>query len=349
MGTTKTFLQNASTRHAIFVQRFAGGQIKEIQSLLDRIRKVALGRIRSKQLTDMSRKQQLALVKEIDDLTVALYDKMGKKLLGNMQEFGNYEADFSARMFTKGTNTDFVTPSTAIIEAAIATTPIKMTNETLTIEGALKQFSKQKRKQIATVIKDGVVAGRTNDDISRDLEFVTRKIQQNHANALIRTITNQVSTVARGVTLEENSDIIKGYQWVSTLDGSTTATCQSLDGKVFRGTKGPRPPIHWGCRSTIIPVVKKEFSISNKIKSERPSVGDEGVETVPGQSTYNSWLKKQSKEFQDEVLGETKGALYREGGLSVGSFVDHNFEPLTLQQLRRKEPAAFKKAGLDDE
>jgi len=348
MATTRTFLQNASTRHAIFIGRFAGSQLKEMLPFIERIRRTTLARLSQENVTELNKRKFTALLKELDGTMAEIYDKMGKKLSKNMKDFADYEADFSARMFTKATNTDFTTPASATIEAAVFSRPIEFTTGTVSIEAALREFSKKKRKQMINVIKDGVVAGRTSDEIIRDVNFVNKRIQRNHTAALVRTVTNQISTAARQVTLDDNEDIIEGVEWVSTLDGRTTHTCQALDGQKFPEKSGPRPPVHWGCRSTVIPTVKEEFSVKKDIDTERPAVGDDGAETVKGTTTYNSWLKKQPSSFQDEVLGVDKGKLYREGGLSVRQFVDKNFEPLTLEQLKRKEPLAFERAGLDD-
>ena len=348
MSTSRTFLQNASTRHAIFVGRFAGSQIKEVIPFLERIRRTTISRLAQENITEINKSRLTALTKELDEAMIEAYDKMGKKLTENMKQFADYEADFSARMFTKATKADFTVPNGKTIEAAVFSNPIALTTDSISIEAALAQFSKQKRKQMINVIKDGIIAGRTSDEVVKDIDFVSKKIQRNHAAALVRTVTNHVSTAARQATVDDNQDVVEGVEWVSTLDGRTTHTCQSLDGKVFAENKGPRPPLHWGCRSTVIPKVKKEFSVVDKIKTERPAVGGGGAETVSGKTTYNSWLKKQSAQFQDEVLGSGKGKLFREGGLSVNQFVDANFQPLTLEQLRRKEPLAFEKAGLDD-
>lgn len=348
MASTRTFLQNASTRHAIFVSRFIGSQRKKILPFLERVRKATIARLRKKDVSTMSKARLKALLKDIDGKVAAIHDEMAKKITKNVTAFAEYEADFSARMFTTGTNTDFTTPSDVAIHAAVFDSPLLLTDDALTIESALRQFSKKKRGELVRTIKDGVIAGRTNNDIIQDINTVA-SVQRNHASALVTTITNHVSTAARGMTLEENDDLVKGYEWVSTLDGSTTSTCQSLDGRKFPKNATTRPPIHWGCRSTIIPIVKKKYSVLDKITKERPAVGAGGVETVKGNTTYNSWLKKQPKSFQDDVLGKAKGKLFREGGLPVKAFVDHNFEPLTLEQLKRKEPAAFDKAGLDEE
>jgi hypothetical protein len=83
------------------------------------------------------------------------------------------------------------------------------------------------------------------------------------------------------------------------------------------------------------------------IDNQRPAVGADGPEQdVSAKMDYQSWLKTQPNAFIDEVLGATKGALFRDGGLTLDKFVDHNYQPLTLEQLKKAEPKAFDKAGL---
>lgn len=67
---------------------------------------------------------------------------------------------------------------------------------------------------------------------------------------------------------------------------------------------------------------------------------------VSEKETYQSWLGKQSAAFQDDVLGPTKGKLFREGGVTLDRFVDRNGASLTIDQLRAKEAPAFKRAGV---
>lgn len=67
---------------------------------------------------------------------------------------------------------------------------------------------------------------------------------------------------------------------------------------------------------------------------------------VPDDMTYQDWLKKQPVERQDDILGKTKGQLFRKGGLTLERFVDRNGRELNLAELRAKNAAAFAKAGL---
>ena len=349
MASTRTFLINASTRHAIYVQRLAGSQLKDVYASLDRIKSETIKKLSKQNITKITKSSLNKKLKDLDKKLESIYAELHNKVIKHADEFAAYEADFSARMFTKATEVSFSVPASSTINAAVKLTPMKMIGADITIEQALKKFTRKKRQQLATTIKDGVIAGQTDADIISSIATATNKLQRQQIASLVRTVTNHVSTVARDAVMKDNEDIVKGYEWVSTLDGGTTQTCQALDGQVFSKRSTTKPPQHWGCRSTIIPVVKKKYSVSDKITKERPAIGSGGVETVKGTTNYNSWLKKQSKSFQIDVLGKNKAKLFREGGLQLKQFVDHNYKPLTLKQLKRREPLSFAKAGLDDE
>lgn len=52
---------------------------------------------------------------------------------------------------------------------------------------------------------------------------------------------------------------------------------------------------------------------------------------------YYDWLKRQPASYQDEVLGKTKGMIFRNSGIDAETFrkisVDHMGRPLTLDEL----------------
>ena len=67
---------------------------------------------------------------------------------------------------------------------------------------------------------------------------------------------------------------------------------------------------------------------------------------VPGDMNYAEWLAKKPAAFQDEVLGATRGRLFREGKMPLTSFVNNAGREYTLDDLRKRDAAAFKRAGL---
>jgi SPP1 gp7 family putative phage head morphogenesis protein len=126
----------------------------------------------------------------------------------------------------------------------------------------------------------------------------------------------------------DSAESVAAVQWIATLDSATCPRCAALDGEVFPIGEGPRPPLHIGCegRCTTIGV----------IHGERPA------RTI----TYPKWLASQPAAVQDDVLGRTRGRLFRSGELTVDRFVDSQNRVLNLDALRAREPDAFEAAGL---
>lgn len=95
------------------------------------------------------------------------------------------------------------------------------------------------------------------------------------------------------------------------------------------------PPLHHGCRSVRAPIVKQQYSVTDK-SGQRASRGPDGGQPVDARTTYNSWLNRQPAEFQDDVLGPKRAKLLREG-VSVDRFTDDSGRVLSLDQLRERE------------
>ncbi len=147
---------------------------------------------------------------------------------------------------------------------------------------------------------------------------------------------NHISSQAREITFAGNEDIIKGVQWVSTLDARTTEICMSLDGQVFSIGEGPRPPAHVGCRSSIIPVLKSWKELGINLKEAPPGTRASMDGQVADTVTYPDWLKDQPASVQDEALGPARAELFRDG-VPIERFVDDRFNPLTLDQIKTRE------------
>ncbi len=213
------------------------------------------------------------------------------------------------------------------------------------LRGWWKKLDRAKRSGISEQIQIGIAEGETNAQIIRRLagtksgafmDGAFGKMRRNVA-AVTQTATQHVAAQAREMTYKENDDIIKGVQIVATLDSRTTEICMSEDGKVYPVEEGPRPPFHWNCRTTTIPVLKsfKElgFNAPDLPAATRASVDGQ----VPARQTYQGWLRGQPAAVQDDALGPVKGRLFRKHKLEVTSFVDDRRRTLTIDQLRVKE------------
>lgn len=210
---------------------------------------------------------------------------------------------------------------------------------------------------------------------------VTQITRQN-AEAITRTAVNHFGNQAREAYFFENQDIFSKEIYTATLDGRTTPVCRSLDGERFPVAEGPIPPLHFNCRSIRVaeiveeaigmrpakPVVEKRILNTYTSKNQLGRVkfradlpyGFKGdydkfrsqtlramTGRVPAKVTYQTWLQTQSVTFQDDILGPTRGQLFRKGKITLKRFVNRTGENYTLAELADREAKAFIAAGLD--
>jgi SPP1 gp7 family putative phage head morphogenesis protein len=344
--SANTFLIDAATRHQVFVQRFAGGEANAAIDQLKRLENIVLGRL-ARETTQFQGSRLTIMLNDIRGIMDRFYLDFGNEVVQRTLDFSIGEAEFSTEMLNQVTQVQMQLPASSQLEQAVLregmATPVGPSS--VSIEDALSEFGTKKTSRVLNLVNDGVLLGDTNQQIIRNVAQEMETRQRRHAEALVRTITNHASSQAREAVYRENAGILEGYEWVATLDSRTTLICAGRDGRVYPVGGGPLPPAHWGCRSTTIPVVRDEFAIPG-LKGDRPAKGADGAEQVSGASTYGGWLRKQPAEFQDEVLGETRGKLFRTGSLTIDKFRDETGRTYNLEQLRQLQPMAFQKANL---
>lgn len=135
---------------------------------------------------------------------------------------------------------------------------------------------------------------------------------------------------------------------VYIANGLIVHNCQARDGK--RYTPITHQPIghdypwlggpgraHWGCRSTSVAITKSWKELSGADVPEfSPATRASMDGQIPAEQVYSEWLKRQSAARQDEILGDTRGAMMRSGGLAWDQMFDRRGKWLTLEQLRER-------------
>lgn len=215
----------------------------------------------------------------------------------------------------------------------------------------------------------------------RGVDGITQ-ITRRNAAAITRTMVNHFSNQAKRLFYTANKGVFERELYVATLDSRTTPICRSLDGETFPVGEGPVPPLHFACRSVRVAVLDdgpigqrptksstdrmllREYTEANGLPrvSSRGALprGHRGLfddfsrrrvreltGVVPAKVDYETFLRRQSVDFQNEVLGVTKARLFRRGGLSLDKFVNRQGDELTLRQLAQSDASAFRAAGLD--
>lgn len=353
-------LPDAMLQHQVLVQRLSASEVRKFTPFLVAMDAEIRKRLSGDDLTTFQRAQLGQLLGNLDGALQAIQTKFQNQLNADLLPFANHEAAFSATALENViTGVSFAVPSSTQLHAAITSRPLSFRGPDggKVLDAFVKDWSKKERDTITGVIRRGVVEGKTNSQMVREIRG-TRALKYNdgvlavtdrHARAVVQTAVAHVSTVARQETFQANADIVKGVEWLATLDSHVCPVCASLDHRTFALDKGPRPPIHPNDRCTTTPVLADKYQKLMQ-GATRPAVVNGKVEHVPASESFYDWLKRQPVSFQEQAIGVARAKLLRDGGLSAKRFaelqLDRNFQPLTLAELREIEPLAFKRAGL---
>ena len=327
------------TRHQIFIQRLAGGQVNQAGIELEKL----ISEVERKLQGDLTEFQQFRYQRILDDLKLyaaEVYREIGVSTEDFANDFIQYESEFSTAAFSQATGVDFDLPNPVQLRSAYLTDVMALQpgKSAKSFGQLISSFGQQAQGQFLQVLRDGFALGRTSPQIVNDIKDHV-SLKKDQVKTLIRTGTNHLAVEARNETLKENADILEGYQWVATLDSRTTFICMSRDGLIYpisdNPERSPKPPAHFGCRSTIVPKVKKEFELD--VEGQRGAVGSSGRGVVSAKLNYEQWLRKQSKEFQVEVLGKERQRLFAQQRLPLSRFIDSDGRTLTLQELRDRD------------
>ena len=329
------YLLDAGIKHQIYVQRYAGGQVKDLVKYLDDAQAEILRQLKTvKSLAEsrtLNRKLNRIVQLQQEGLT-----KLSAELTSKTMDFAEYEAEFAVRTMNTAAAAAVTLPASEQLRALVTQRPMQLavsgkagsTVQNVTLDQAARQFAGDKASEIRRVIQTGVVEGSTVQSLTRDIVSVTNR-HKRQAETLVRTSVNHISSEARSAVNQANDDILKGEEWVAVLDSRTTIGCATLDGKILGFNEPPFTPRHWGCRSVRVPVLDDRFQ-EGGLEGTRASIDG----PVSAKRTYSGWLKDQSPEFQDQMLGKERGKLFRSGKIKLDQFVDENYNPVSLEQLR---------------
>jgi SPP1 gp7 family putative phage head morphogenesis protein len=264
----------------------------------------------------------------------------------SVKEFSTSQLTFHSDNLYKETK-DFYKiskPRTKELLAEIAGPTIKGTKS---LKGNVKNISAGELVRIQSKVKSGLAKGRSQNEIISDV-MKTTKITEIQAKTLTRTAITSTQTAALKKVADGNSDLIKGFMFTAILDSRTSPICSHHNGKIYDiNDKRFVPPLHWNCRSSLIPVLKSKEELlnidSSKIKKNnlKKKKEDQLTGQAPRRETFGSWLKRQSMDIQTKMLGsETAANLFRQGRLKAEQFVTQKGKALSIQALRNRAAQA---------
>ena len=361
---------DAYVRHELDIQRFA-------VSTSNKFRAENISKVENAYATILAQFDDVNNLTEARKLATTLANKTSEVLESEIAAIG-VELELFTESETNWNKNTLSIVIGETVSAALPETVLRRSGQHImsggqTVNEFLASTVESNKKLAKQAIFAGWQEGRTNAQIRKDIigskqfRFMDGNLQKVRRNvdAAIRTQINAISDTARLQTFKANSDIVANEMILATLDHRTSQICQFYDKQVFKLGEGPRPPFHPNCRSLTIPLFKGETA--GDITGKRPAVnagpgfesgdtktrtgrvrkprrGDDRFKitrTNASQTSYDNFLRRQPASYQDDILGKTKGVLFRKHKLSVEDMVKttrkgYYQRPLTVKELERK-------------
>ena len=158
------------------------------------------------------------------------------------------------------------------------------------------------------------------------------------AEGIARTAITYIANRGHMAAYEQNADVLTGVEFTATLDSRTTEICARWDGTVWDvdDPKKQTPPLHFNCRSVLVPVVDWE-GLGIEPPPEGKRVRGDGP-PVRSSMTYEEWFRAKGdtpagRAEQDSIIGRSRAELFRKGDLTFRQMIGRDNRVLTLEEL----------------
>lgn len=332
------FITDRLTRHMVFLQRFAGQQVKESLPILKQMAKEIRAALQRQDLTDFQTARLIAMQIDIMAITSAAGVELKELMTANMTEFAVYEAGFTQKLLQGAVTVELAGVSAVALGAAVTSAPMKLVSGQKTINttfsGIFDTFASGVSREVMTTVQAGITAGATNAEITRNVMSLVNTRTRAQAETVVRTAANAAGSVARAEVYKANADVLKGEEWVATLDSATRIEHAALDGNIYPVGEGPQTPLGYNCRCLRVAVVDDRFAALREGATRASYQGP-----VAATRTYGGWLRDQPESFQLEFFGgdNERFELFRSGGIPLSKFADDSGRLYTMEELRANE------------
>ena len=326
---------DAEIRNQIALRRYIAGRSSKMLALFEKYdaKLAKLLRLHLRKTLSSNNRAHKTLLKEVKALREELLEQAAQQIKQSQDELApaEYKKDWALLALhlglqeednpTQATTTDANKIPFSVGAASAAT-----------LAQWLKDLLVADFKRIRDALSQGLVNQDSPDDIvervigkKRD-RYRTGVVARTRHNiqALVTTALAHLSQVIRE-HLWRLTPKVTGMIWISVLDGKTTLICIGRDNKVVMFGSNPlpvgavpllppgaRPPAHGHCRSLMAPLIGT---------------------VLPDRRTFEDFLRVQSAEIQDDILGKRKAQLYRQGKVPIDGFVSVLGVEYTIKQL----------------
>lgn len=365
-------LQDAAVGHAVDLQQFSNGLVARIIGVLNRS-DVELAARLTAAVDGLPASQATveridALLASVRALNLVAYQTVERELTAELRALAAYEAGHQLELFEVAIPPQVVTRvgvAAVNVEQVFAAAMARPFQGRLLREWA-QDIGEARMVRVRDAVRQGYVQQESIGQIVHRIRGTRARayrdglieIDRRGAEAVVRTAVSHTAGYVREKFYEANDSLVKAQTWTATLDTRTSEICRIRDGKQYKPVS-PYQPIghklpwlggpgraHWQCRSMAVPVVKSWAELGLDIGEAPASTRASMDGQVPEDTTFAAWIKRQPAARQDQVLGATRGRLMRAGGLDLPAFYNDKGRMLSLDELRERDAAAFKRAGL---
>jgi len=316
-----------------------------------------------------------AIAKAIDAATSSAWEETTKELTG----LAVYESSYYAELIGGYAGIRMKTPPQRQVKDWMQKALMALESNQRSKVGTWPEFvAGNQGSFISTVqnlVKSGYRNGETVNDMVRNLRPMVDGLLKREAEALVRTAVQFYANEGREQFAVSNKDLLSERVYWATMDNRVTLLCAGRHLKKWPIDAKDYPPIpaHFGCRSQWLFLVEGQeapdgmkpavggkdteeaerlFKAQEERTGKKPKykgrkdLNKFAIERVKANTKFDTWLKQQPSWFIEDVLGPTRAKLFLDGKLPISSFTDMTGRTLTLDELRQRDAAAFKRAGL---
>lgn len=319
---------DASMRVSLDILRHSAAVEQDVLRLLEAMKKDLIAKLAQSDLTSWGKARLNQMLREAEATISDYYAKAQTVLAPTYETVAAVSASQAAISIAETA----AVPSKAVLESLVSG---------MLVEGAPMKawWAKQSTDttfKFASAVRQGIAQSETLNQIFKRVSDATDLANRNSL-ALVHTSVTQVFNDANIATIEKNADVVPSVRHLATLDTATCLVCAPRDGLRWEtlthkpiGHDLPYrvPPLHVSCRCRLSPVT----TIDKYVEGQRASM----FGPVDRKVTFTDFLKRQTPEWQDQVLGKGRAELYRQGKITLRDVVNGKGSPLALKQLERK-------------
>lgn len=320
-----------AARLQVAIERFKGSQAKILIKLVGAVESTALSTIPAIEIKNYKMPAVARMLLLADQKASVTTLPILGEYRQNLRDFANFQNEVESEMWgaTKLAGSEV---------AEVMETPLGVDGKDRgkSVSQYLQNWFDDSRSVLFGNIRRGAFERMSNSQIAHYIHGTKEAHYKNGAvETLRRNGTTLSNTIVQHVAMSIRMAVLPstnatGVHWSALLEKNSCARCGGLDGTRFGLDRGPRSPLHHGCRCFMVP----EFP--GEVWRNEPS--------------YFEWLKAQDRDYIESVLGVTRAAVFLDGGLSASRFadlqLDRKFEPVTLEQFKKLAPSTFKRAGV---